>query len=102
MNGTCWRPNNDTATTASSRDFTANGNPGRRHRNAGDGHESPGLPAGDGGFGYDPIFYGPELNATAAQLAAEVKNRVSHRGRALLQLRVALKEHLEGSARSNG
>ena len=59
-------------------------------------------PAGDGGFGYDPIFYVPELNATAAQLEAEVKNRVSHRGRALLQLRVALKEHLEGSARSNG
>ena len=53
-----------------------------------------GEPAGDGGFGYDPIFYVPELEATAAQLRAEVKNRVSHRGRALLQLRVALKEHL--------
>ena len=59
-------------------------------------------PAGEGGFGYDPIFYVPELNATAAQLAAEVKNRVSHRGRALLQLRIALKEHLAGSPRSNG
>ncbi len=59
-------------------------------------------PAGDSGFGYDPIFYVPELNATAAQLAAEVKNRVSHRGRAMLQLRIALKEHLPGSSRSNG
>ena len=58
-------------------------------------------PAGDGGFGYDPIFYLPELNATAAQLSAEVKNRVSHRGRALLQLRIALTEHLAGSPRSN-
>jgi XTP/dITP diphosphohydrolase len=59
-------------------------------------------PAGDSGFGYDPIFYVPELNATAAQLAAEVKNRVSHRGRAMLQLRIALTEHLPGSSRPNG
>ncbi|MEE8094361.1 MAG: RdgB/HAM1 family non-canonical purine NTP pyrophosphatase [Gammaproteobacteria bacterium] len=51
-------------------------------------------PAGEGGFGYDPIFYDPELGATAAQLSAEVKNRVSHRGRALAILSVALKERL--------
>ena len=51
-------------------------------------------PAGEGGFGYDPIFYDPELGATAAQLSAEVKNRVSHRGRALAKLSVALKERL--------
>jgi XTP/dITP diphosphohydrolase len=51
-------------------------------------------PAGKGGFGYDPIFYDPELGATAAQLSAEVKNRVSHRGRALAKLSVALKERL--------
>ncbi len=50
--------------------------------------------AGDGGFGYDPIFYDPVLGATAAQLSAEVKNRVSHRGRALAKLRVVLKEQL--------
>ena len=50
--------------------------------------------AGDGGFGYDPIFYDPVLGATAAQLSAEVKNRVSHRGRALAKLSVALKEQL--------
>ena len=48
--------------------------------------------AGDGGFGYDPIFYDPELGATAAQLPAEVKNRVSHRGRALAKLVAALKK----------
>ncbi len=52
------------------------------------------TPAGDGGFGYDPIFYDPKFGATAAQLSAEVKNRVSHRGRALAKLSVALKEQL--------
>ncbi len=55
-------------------------------------------PAGDGGFGYDPIFYDPELGATAAQLSAAVKNRVSHRGRALAKLSVALKEQLTDPA----
>lgn len=38
---------------------------------------------GDGGFGYDPIFYIPEKNATMAELAEDVKNRISHRARAL-------------------
>jgi len=38
---------------------------------------------GDGGFGYDPIFYDPDLGATAAELPAGEKNRISHRGRAL-------------------
>ena len=55
-------------------------------------------PAGEGGFGYDPTFYDPELGATAAQLSAEVKNRVSHRGRALAKLSVALKERLTGAS----
>ncbi len=55
-------------------------------------------PAGDGGFGYDPIFYDPELGATAAQLSAAVKNRVSHRGRAVAKLSVALKKQLIGPA----
>ena len=39
--------------------------------------------AGGGGFGYDPIFYLPERNCTMAELSAEEKNAISHRGRAL-------------------
>jgi len=41
---------------------------------------------GQGGFGYDPVFFDPELNASAAELDPGIKNRVSHRGRALRQL----------------
>ena len=40
-------------------------------------------PQGDNGFGYDPVFYVPEHNCTSAQLSAEVKNSLSHRGQAL-------------------
>lgn len=40
-------------------------------------------PAGDGGFGYDPIFYYPPFGKTLAQVPAEQKNRVSHRANAL-------------------
>lgn len=43
-------------------------------------------PRGDGGFGYDPLFWLPALNATAAELAPEQKNNLSHRGMALQQL----------------
>lgn len=45
------------------------------------------APAGEGGFGYDPVFYYPPLEKTFAQLSAGEKNRVSHRGRALAELR---------------
>jgi len=38
---------------------------------------------GEGGFGYDPVFYDRDLGATAAELPAAEKNRVSHRGKAL-------------------
>ena len=38
--------------------------------------------AGDGGFGYDPIFHPDEMNLTAAQLSAKEKNLLSHRGQA--------------------
>ncbi len=38
---------------------------------------------GDGGFGYDPIFYLPEREATMAELPPEVKKQISHRGRAV-------------------
>lgn len=43
-------------------------------------------PRGAGGFGYDPIFLLPQSNLTAAELAAEEKNRLSHRGQALRAL----------------
>jgi len=39
-------------------------------------------PRGEWGFGYDPVFYVPELDKTMAELPLEVKNRVSHRGKA--------------------
>lgn len=44
-------------------------------------------PAGQNGFGYDPIFYYPPLKKTFAQLTREEKSRISHRGKALRQLR---------------
>ncbi len=40
------------------------------------------APAGEGGFGYDPIFWLPDLQQTMAQLDAASKNKISHRGRA--------------------
>ena len=45
------------------------------------------APAGENGFGYDPIFYYPPMKKTFAQLSAEEKNRVSHRGKALEELK---------------
>jgi XTP/dITP diphosphohydrolase len=47
-------------------------------------------PRGDQGFGYDPLFYSPELDATFSEVEAERKLRVSHRGQALAQLRQML------------
>ncbi len=49
---------------------------------------------GDGGFGYDPIFYLPERKMTTAQLSAGEKNKISHRGRALEAMKEKLKEEL--------
>lgn len=43
-------------------------------------------PRGDGGFGYDPIFWVPELETSAAELSSEQKHAISHRGKALRQL----------------
>ena len=43
-------------------------------------------PRGTGGFGYDPYFYLPELGKTSAELTAEQKNKISHRGQALAKL----------------
>jgi XTP/dITP diphosphohydrolase len=48
------------------------------------------APRGERGFGYDPVFFDPVLGAGAAELAPAIKNRVSHRGRALARLRELL------------
>jgi len=47
-------------------------------------------PRGSGGFGYDPVFYFPALGKTFAELSAEAKNRLSHRGKAFRRLMEAL------------
>ena len=51
---------------------------------------------GNNGFGYDPVFYFPEQAATMAQLDPEVKNRISHRGRAAQAAVGVLAEMLTG------
>jgi XTP/dITP diphosphohydrolase len=48
--------------------------------------------AGENGFGYDPLFYVPEQECSAAQLPSELKNRISHRGQALQKLLTALRQ----------
>lgn len=48
------------------------------------------APQGNGGFGYDPVFFDPSRNASAAELEATEKNRISHRGQALARLREQL------------
>jgi len=47
-------------------------------------------PKGDNGFGYDPVFYLPDYNKTIAELPPEIKNRISHRGRAAAKARLLL------------
>lgn len=44
------------------------------------------APRGEGGFGYDPLFFLPALNCTAAELDKDTKNRLSHRGKAMAEL----------------
>ncbi|MCH5342322.1 MAG: XTP/dITP diphosphatase [Acetatifactor sp.] len=48
---------------------------------------------GEGGFGYDPIFYVPDFGKTTAEMTAEEKNRVSHRGKALEQMKEVLRKN---------
>lgn len=59
------------------------------------------APQGTGGFGYDPVFFDPELKKTFAQLSPEEKAARSHRGKALRafaeELRTYLEEHGHGS-----
>lgn len=50
-------------------------------------------PRGNNGFGYDPLFYIPELDKTMAELTLEEKNQISHRGRALVKLAEKLKSY---------
>ncbi|ABA58897.1 Ham1-like protein [Nitrosococcus oceani ATCC 19707] len=50
------------------------------------------VPQGNGGFGYDPIFYLPEHHCTVAELPPAEKNRLSHRGKALRALLNLLRE----------
>lgn len=50
---------------------------------------------GENGFGYDPIFFLPEVGKTTAELSDEEKNAVSHRGRALEKMKLQLRDYLE-------
>ena len=51
---------------------------------------------GTGGFGYDPIMFIPQLNKTVAELTADEKNKISHRGNAIEKLKPLLDEILAG------
>ena len=53
------------------------------------------APQGDGGFGYDPVFFLPELRKTYAQLTPEEKAAVSHRGKALAVFEGKLRDYLK-------
>ncbi len=54
-------------------------------------------PAGEGGFGYDPVFFSPELGMTFAESSPERKNAVSHRSRAFRALGKIIEEMLSSS-----
>jgi XTP/dITP diphosphohydrolase len=63
--------------------------------------ECPGVitysPLGEDGFGYDPIFMVPEKKMTFAQMTAEEKNAISHRGRALKRFKEELENYINGT-----
>jgi len=54
------------------------------------------APRGENGFGYDPLFYMEEYKMTTAEMEPELKNKISHRGRAIALLGEKLKEYFEG------
>ena len=53
------------------------------------------APMGEGGFGYDPVFFVPEFRKTFGQLSAEEKAKISHRGRALEDFAKKLETYLK-------
>ncbi len=55
------------------------------------GHE----PRGQGGFGYDPIFFPEGFDTSSADISAEIKNKISHRGKALEAMKIQIKKILE-------
>lgn len=55
------------------------------------------APRGENGFGYDPIFFVPEKKKTFAELTAEEKNELSHRGKALRKFKEELENYLNGT-----
>ena len=54
-------------------------------------------PKGEGGFGYDPVFWLPDLGKSMAELAPEEKNKISHRGNALRVFKEELERKLNGT-----
>ena len=52
-------------------------------------------PEGEGGFGYDPVFYLPDLNCSMASISKATKNKISHRGKAVKELIKVLPEFLK-------
>ena len=52
-------------------------------------------PAGENGFGHDPVFYVPELGKTTAQVSMEEKSRISHRGQALRKMKPIIRKWIE-------
>lgn len=52
------------------------------------------APAGENGFGYDPIFYVPEYDCMTAQLAPEQKNEIGHRGKALKAMKEVIRQRI--------
>jgi XTP/dITP diphosphohydrolase len=52
-------------------------------------------PVGQGGFGYDPVFFLPESGVTVAELPSEIKNRISHRAESFAKLNVWFQKEIE-------
>ena len=56
------------------------------------------APSGNGGFGYDPIFFIPEYNCTMAELDETIKNQISHRARAAVKAKEILREWIKNTS----